>query len=145
VVIDIMPDFVTIDRGDGSPPVNIEVVQMWCDPKYRDAWREPSILAYIERRAAESIATIIRWGAHDAITVFAPAFWADGQWHEIGGQEQDEHRGTALIAGLASARKIKFGGNHGGPSISNSADQGADQSRQADRSGLGRVSAGGDP
>ena len=105
VVIDVMPDFITL-TAEGLR-ANVEVVQLWCDPATPDAWREPSILAYIERRAAEGIAAIIRFNSHDAITVFAPAMSEDGQWHEVRGQSHGEHLGRELFAGLATAQKVK--------------------------------------
>jgi hypothetical protein len=110
-VIDIMPDFVTLRPDDGGAPTNIQVVQVWCDPKEPDAWRDPALRAYIERRAADGIATMIRFGSRGgAITVFAPAMSQDGQWHEVhGGKLVREHLGEALIEGLASARKVKVG------------------------------------
>jgi hypothetical protein len=142
-VVNIMPDFVTLDPGDGSPRTNVEVVQLWCDARYPDAWRERTIVAYIERRAAEGIATMIRYNARDAITVLAPAFWSDGQWREFNGTANDEHRGAELINGLASTRKVKFGvASHGGSSISGTTDQGTDPAGEIDRGGLDRVAAG---
>jgi hypothetical protein len=144
VIIDIMPDFVQLDQGDGSPLLNIEIVQMWCDKRYPDAWREPSIRAYIERRAAEGIATMIRFDAQDALTVLAPPFWDDGQWREFRGTALDEHRGKELFEGLANARKVKFGvTDNGGSRVSGTADQGTDQAGQVDRGGLDRAAAGG--
>lgn len=113
-VIDIMPDFVTMDPGDGSPPVNAEVVQIWVDPKRPDVWREdPALLAYIERRAREGILTLIRFDHTNAITVFAPPLSSDGQWHEIGGQGRREHRGDELIEGLATCHRLTGGADHG--------------------------------
>jgi len=106
VVIDVMPDFVTLTTDEGQR-ANIEVVQLWVDPATPDAWREPSILAYLERRAAEGIAALIRFDSHDAVTVFAPALSQDGQWHEVRGQSHGEHLGRELYEGLARAQKVK--------------------------------------
>lgn len=111
VVLDVLPDFITMQPHDGSAPTNIQVVQIWCDPKMPDAWRDPALLAYIERRAAEGIATMIRFGSRDAITVFAPALSVDGEWHEVhDGTVGPQHTGEMLIEGLTStARNIKVG------------------------------------
>ena len=38
-VIDIMPDFVTLDPGDGNPPQNVEAVVIWVDAQRPEAWR----------------------------------------------------------------------------------------------------------
>lgn len=110
-VIDVMPDFVTLRPNDGvTPPTNVQVVQIWVDPKEPEAWRDPALLAYIERRAEEGTAALIRLNGREAITVFAPAMSEDGQWHEMhGGELKPEHLGAVLIEGLASARKVKVG------------------------------------
>jgi Putative zinc- or iron-chelating domain len=109
-VIDLVPDFVTLQPHDASEPTNIEVVQIWVDSKTPDAWRDPALMAYIERRAAEGKAAIIRFDSTRAIVVFAPAMSQDGQWHEVlKGERRPQHVGADLIAGLMSARKVKVG------------------------------------
>jgi hypothetical protein len=109
-VIDLMPDFITLRPHDGSEPTNIQVVQVWCDPHEPDAWRDPALLAYLERRGKEGMAALIRFDNKRAITVFAPSMSEDGQWHEVhNGELRPQHVGNVLIAGLASARKVKVG------------------------------------
>jgi len=75
-VIDISPDYVTIDGK------NVQVVQIWCDPGYPDAHRDPALRRYLERRAAEGIAALVRYNELDALFLVAPALSNDGQWHE---------------------------------------------------------------
>jgi len=105
-VVDIMPDFVTLQAGDAEP-FNIEVVQIWIDPRHGDAWRkDAALMAYIERRAHEGIAALVRSDAKQATTVFAPPMASDKQWHEIAGRGSGEHRGQALIEGIAKARHV---------------------------------------
>jgi Putative zinc- or iron-chelating domain len=58
-VIDIMPDFITLTE-EGKESANVEVVQVWVDPKYRDAYKDPALMDYMARRGEEGIATIIR-------------------------------------------------------------------------------------
>jgi Putative zinc- or iron-chelating domain len=88
-VIDLMPDFVTVRPHDGAPPTNIQVVQIWVDPKHRDAWRDPALLAYLDRRGQEGTAALIRWSESDAITVFPPSLSADAH------RQRPEHRPPA--------------------------------------------------
>jgi hypothetical protein len=85
-VIDVMPDYVTLQPHDGGPPQDIQVVQIWIDPKHPEAHRDPALRRWMFRRAQEGIATIIRFNAVDAITVFPPPLDKDGEWHEIAGQ-----------------------------------------------------------
>src|SRR4030095_4558146 len=110
VVIDILPDFVTLVDHETGERTNIEVVQYWCDSKEPEAWRDPALLAFIERRAAEGKAAIIRFDNRRAITVFAPAMSQDGQWHEVhNGELRDEHIGDVLLGGLAQCQHVKVG------------------------------------
>jgi hypothetical protein len=110
VVIDLVPDFITIRPNDGGEPTNIQVVQLWCDPKAPDAWRDPPMLAFIERRAHEGIVALVRFDNKRAITVFAPPLCGDGQWHEVdNGELRPEHVGKALIDGLSTSRKVVLG------------------------------------
>lgn len=78
-VIDIMPDFILVD---GEP---VEVVQIWVDPRHRDAHRDPALRSYIERRALENKVALIRYNAKDAFTLIAPVLCNDRQWHELSG------------------------------------------------------------
>lgn len=107
-VIDIMPDFITMEHGNGA--TNIQVVQVWVDPKTPNAWRnDPALLAYLDRRGKDGIAALIRFNGSDAIAVFPPSMSDDGQWREQTGRSTGQHRGTELFAGLASSRKVKVG------------------------------------
>lgn len=82
-VIDVMPDFITLSHNDTGDLQNIEVVQIWIDPKYPDAHRDPALRRWMFRRAQEGKATLIRFNERDALTIFPPPFDPDGQWHEI--------------------------------------------------------------
>jgi hypothetical protein len=110
-VIDVMPDFVTLRYNDGSiPPVNIQVIQIWVDPKDRDAWsRDDALLAYLDRQGQQGIAALIRWSAHDGMTLFPPSMSEDGQWHKRVGISTGEHRGSELFEGLATSSKVMVG------------------------------------
>jgi hypothetical protein len=109
-VIDVMPDFVTMQPNDGSPSTNIRVIQIWVDPKDRDAWsRDNALLAYLDRQGQQGIAALIRWSAHDGMTVFPPSMSVDGQWHKREGISRKEHRGQELLEGLATSSKVMLG------------------------------------
>jgi hypothetical protein len=107
-VIDLVPDFVTLTEGDTR--TNVEIVQIWVDSKTPDAWRDPALLAYIERRGKEGKAALIRFDNKRAIAVFPPSMSMDGQWHEFDhGTPEPQHLGAKLIEGLASVRNVKVG------------------------------------
>jgi hypothetical protein len=80
-----------LQPNDGGAPQNIQVVQIWCDPKYPDAHRDPALRRWMFRRAQDGIAALIRFNARDALTVFAPPFDIDGVWHEIAGGNVERH------------------------------------------------------
>ncbi len=81
-VIDPIPDHITaIENATGEQQV-IPVVQVWCDPSFRGAHRDPALLRFIERRAEEGWATLVRYGRADAILMVAPCMNKDRVWHE---------------------------------------------------------------
>jgi hypothetical protein len=98
-VIDMMRDIITVDQ-DGTSQT-LEAVQIWCDPKHREAYRAPAVRAYIERRAREGIVTLVRFDASgDTVAVFAGPLSEDGGWHE---------HATRMNYQLLAERKLRFG------------------------------------
>lgn len=84
--IDPTPDFIRhVDHVTGTE-TRFPVIQIWVDPKYPDAHRDPALRAYLEKLAALSgYAAIVRFDARRALTLFAPHFCEDGVWHEVRG------------------------------------------------------------
>lgn len=80
-VIDIMPDYITI-RYDSGKVVDVQVVQIWCDPKFPEAHRDPKLRAYMLRRGAQGIASQVRFDSMRSLLIFPPNMSEDGQWHE---------------------------------------------------------------
>lgn len=78
-----MPDFVTIRDAVTGEAQNIQVVQIWVDPNYRDAHRDPALRRWLMRRAEKGIAALVRFNSKEALAVFAPPFDSAGQWREI--------------------------------------------------------------
>jgi hypothetical protein len=107
-VVDVMPDFVTMTINDdlSAPSVNIEVIQVWIDPKHRDAHRDPRLRAYLERRGKEGKVALIRLNESEAFTLWPPSLTGDGRWHEKHGCSLGrDHAPDERLAGIASARK----------------------------------------
>lgn len=96
-VVDVMPDFVVAQDGPGAEPIKVGAIQVWVDPDYRDAHRDPALRAYLERRAEEGIVAIIRYGASEGFTLVAPAMSGDGQWHELASGVEQEHTVEQLL------------------------------------------------
>lgn len=101
-VIDLMPDFVTLQQHGET--IQMEVVQVWIDPRRPDAHRDPDFRAYVERRAAEKILTIIRFGSQRGLTLIAPALTNTGEWIETEGQRAPEHTAAEIVTTLATLR-----------------------------------------
>lgn len=92
-VIDITPDYVTIRDDTGvEPPRTVPVIQIWIDPDYPDAHRDPALRVWLARRGEQGIAALIRFDSSRAMTLFPPALASDGQWHEC---ESNHARGAA--------------------------------------------------
>jgi hypothetical protein len=90
-VIDIMPDYVTMKDDETGKVDKVEVVQIWCDPNYANAHRDPALRAYLLRRAEEGIIGLVRYSSADAFAIIPPTMAADKQWHEHGGKVEAEH------------------------------------------------------
>ena len=66
--------------ADGQP---LEVIQIWCDPKRREAHRDPTLRAWLVKMHARfGLVAIIRWGSADGMVIAPPAASDDGQWFE---------------------------------------------------------------
>jgi hypothetical protein len=105
-VIDIMPDFVTLKPDDGSEPYNVPVVQIWCDPNAPEAWRDPALLRYLDRRGEDGTAALIRFDNKRGITVFPPSMTGD-TWREYhNGTLRAEHTLAEKVAAISTAPKI---------------------------------------
>lgn len=97
-VIDIMPDHVTAEYGGVSG--NIEVVQIWVDPKYPNAHRDPALRRYLERRAVENTIGIVRYGTSEAIVLLPPTMTGESDWIEF---EPKQRSGGYSLAATAMA------------------------------------------
>jgi hypothetical protein len=106
-VIDVMPDFVTLQTNADDPPQNIQVAQIWIDPKHPEAHRDPALRRWMVRRAHEGIASLIRFNQRDALTVFPPPFDEQGEWHEIrGGSTTRTHTLADVVSALGGEARM---------------------------------------
>jgi hypothetical protein len=79
-VLDVAPDFITVTQEGGS--TNVQVMQVWCDPKRPESHKDPRLRAYIADLAEQGIAALIRFSTTDAFVLAAPKFTGNG-WQEI--------------------------------------------------------------
>lgn len=83
-VVDVLPDYVTLKYDNGREPMIIPVIQIWVDPKFPDAHRDPALRALVMKNGENGVAAIIRYGERDGFVLFPPNMASDGQWHEEG-------------------------------------------------------------
>jgi hypothetical protein len=88
-VIDIMPD--SIVALDGDRVVHIQTVQIWCDPNWPDAHRDPRLRAYLLRRGEEGIVGQIRFSSSDTIILIPPNMNIEKKWIEKRGDYQSDN------------------------------------------------------
>ena len=105
-VIDMMPDFVDVET-DGVRH-QVEVVQIWCDPRFREAHRDSELRAFIERRALEGIIALVRFNTRDdAIVLIAPCLMDNGKWLEQAGVCTVEHSAAEIVNTLGLKVELK--------------------------------------
>jgi hypothetical protein len=96
-VVDAAPDYVT---SDGAV---IPVIQVWCDPDYPDAHEDPALRAFLERRAHEGYAALIRLSPMNCFALFAPPFTGDGTWKiKRGDIVEREHTAADKVRALGN-------------------------------------------
>jgi hypothetical protein len=107
IVLDIMPDFITLRDNETGLTMQIQIVQAWIDPRYPDAHRDPDFRAYVERRGQEGTATLVRFNTKEAMTLFPPSMSADHQWHEVtNGIAEKQHSFADVERALGQAEII---------------------------------------
>lgn len=102
-VIDMMPDFVAIQDADTGQMQQIEVVQIWCDPKRPDAHKDPALRAYLDRRGHEGILGLVRMNATEAF-IIAPPSITGSDFVEVRTNLQRQPQHTAREIGDVIAR-----------------------------------------
>jgi hypothetical protein len=110
-VIDIVPDFITAHQGPGGPEVKLPVIQVWCDPRYPDAHRDPKLREWIANFEPEC-GVLVRYSERDAIFLIPPHMSDKGIWEERGDgpgmlMEDRTHRADEVAAVLHQSRAMK--------------------------------------
>lgn len=92
-VIDCATDTVL---ADGQP---VHVVQVWVDPKRRDAHRDPALRRYLALLAVRhNLMTIVRWSSEDGMALLPPAMNETGEWIEFESQYSTAEDMAAKLA-----------------------------------------------
>jgi hypothetical protein len=95
----------TYDDGETQP---VCVLQVWVDPAFPDAWDTPPLRAYMLHLAEKfQMATIIRFSAGKAMTVFPPPIAHDRQWHyETSGVMKTKDEIRARLAEMGNVQTV---------------------------------------
>src|SRR5262245_7944415 len=107
-VIDMMPDSIEIVNNETGARIEFFVIQVWVDPKYPNAHRDPALRAYLMRRAdQDAMPAMIRYGSQHGFILFAPSLSVTGDWCEAGHDSFDKGYKSFVgrIHDLAEARR----------------------------------------
>lgn len=94
-VIDIMPDYVTLQDNATGEQHKVEVIQIWIDPRYPAAHRDPALRRYLDRQGKIAL---VQFNSSDAIHLIPPSMTSDGQWRELEGKSEGREHSTMEIA-----------------------------------------------
>jgi hypothetical protein len=90
-VIDVIPDYITMQYDDGQS-FDIPVLQIWVDPNFPDAHRDPHLRAYLARRGEkERMAAMIRYNSSEGFVLFPPALTGEGFVERTSAMRTAEH------------------------------------------------------
>lgn len=63
---------------------SVKVMQIWVDPKRRDAHRDPALRAYLsEIGRTHRLASIVRWSSDEGFVLVPPNMAREGEWLEL--------------------------------------------------------------
>ena len=83
-VIDVMPDMIGIDENGVTR--DCMVVQVWVDPNFPNAHRDPALRRYLEALAeTDRMPALVRCGSVGLVLI-APSLNTSGEWQEIRSQ-----------------------------------------------------------
>lgn len=105
-VIDIVPDFITAQHGGVQQKV--PVIQVWVDPHYPDAHRDPKLREWVVQHEPQCL-LLVRYDPYDAIILVPPHFSSTNAWEEPGNiqSENRTHRGDEIAAVLNQTGAMK--------------------------------------
>lgn len=109
-VLDIIPDFVTLQPHDGSPPQHLAVIQVWCDPAFPDAHKAASFRAWLD---GQRMCALIRYNSRDAFLLAPPSVTGDGWQEQKGNSTEKSHTLQEKAAALGATLRLEFESDDG--------------------------------
>jgi hypothetical protein len=104
-VIDTMPEFIEVEGMTAS------VVQIWIDPRYPNAHRDPALRAWLATRwVTHEQLGLVRLDSKVSIALFPPGVIKDG-WYEQGGRANvPQHSAAQVVETLRAWQRERRGG-----------------------------------
>jgi hypothetical protein len=101
-VLDIMPDFVTA-QDPKLGEIKIPAVQIWVDPKFPDAHRDPALREWLIRRTG--FVGLVRFDNENGMVLVPPYMMDTGEWLEKthGNVQEGNHSFAQVLEVLGGA------------------------------------------
>lgn len=97
-VLDIMPDYITATDNATGNSQTVECIQIWVDPKYPGAHRDPALRAYLYEQAAKfGTLALVRYNNKSGFVLIAPPMNSQGVWIEHAAAMGDKEHSAAQI------------------------------------------------
>ena len=104
-VIDVLPDYITMQDNETGELHKIPVLQIWVDPDYPDAHRDPQLRAYLDEKGKQGHMALVRYDNKRGFVLAAPSIASDGEWHELhtNMEPEGQHRASEIAKVLSGA------------------------------------------
>lgn len=86
-VIDMLPDYIIVQDNDTKAELKVRIEQIWVDPAFPDAHRDPALRDYLESFPRPGLCRI---GPGAGLVIYPPSLSSDRQWHEVQSTQASE-------------------------------------------------------
>lgn len=88
-IIDPAPDMITMRNDATGVETYYQAVQIWCDPRWPDAWKDQALMRFLARRSEENIIAIVRYGDNvNDFVLFPPKINGTDAFHARRGDQR---------------------------------------------------------
>lgn len=102
-IIDPAPDVITMQDNETGAETYYQAVQIWCDPRYPDAWQDQALMRFLSRRSADDILAIVRYGDNiNDFVLLPPKMTGTGAFHAVSGKMQGQTSIEDIVAKLGA-------------------------------------------
>jgi hypothetical protein len=101
-VIDSVPDIVRVTNNATGEVTQLDVMQIWCDPKHPTAWEDPDLLDMLDR---QGVIGLVRFNSEKGFAIFPPSRSSTGKWERGIADSVEDLRGAQREARMAFWRR----------------------------------------